>query len=281
MQPTQRSDIEDMSSQIGLIMNSGDFLAGEPDGISVRGVHINSMLLGIVSYTPAQVRACILHPVQTQPANYEIRLKDGSIVRASGLSVNNGQIVINEVSGVNVMAALDEIAQLRAGLAQVQTLLELPWKATPPPPANPPPAANSASAANPAPAVNPAPASNPTPDETPPAQCWEGNNQEQIMMVSAGTIVDFPLTGRFRALAFRIALSPDAPPNAQAAIRILADGREIGRTPPFKVGDQPRFVEIPLQKPKIVTFVFDSVFAGTKILIIDPVAVRENIAPAP
>jgi hypothetical protein len=101
------------------------------------------------------------------------------------------------------------------------------------------------------------------------------------MMVSAGTIVDFPLTGRFRALAFRIALSPDAPPNAQAAIRILADGREIGRTPPFKVGDQPRFVEIPLQKPKIVTFVFDSVFAGTKILIIDPVAVRENIAPAP
>lgn len=275
MQPTQRSDIADMSSQVGLIMKNGDFLAGEPDGISGGGVHINSVALGIVSYTPAQVRACILHPLQTQAANYEIRLKDGSLVRASGMSVNNAQIVINEVSGINVTAGLDEIAQFRAGPAQVQTLLDLPWKATPPP-ANTPPAANPTPAANPAVPANPAPAANPIPDGTAPPQCWEGNNQEQIMMASAGTVVDFPLTGRFRALALRFALSPDAPPNAQASLSILADGREIGRTPPFRAGDSPRYIEMTLQNAKTVSFVADSIFAGTKVLFIDPVAIRGN-----
>ena len=96
------------------------------------------------------------------------------------------------------------------------------------------------------------------------------------MMASSGTLVDFPLTGRFRALAFRIALSPDAPPNAQAAIRILADGVEIGRTPLFKAGDGPRYVEIPLQAPRTVSLMADSMFAGTKVLFIDPVAIRAN-----
>jgi hypothetical protein len=45
--------------------------------------------------------------------------------------------------------------------------------------------------------------------------------------------------------------------------------------------EQPCFVEIPLQNPKTVTFVADSFFAGTKVLLIDPVAIRENAVTSP
>ena len=96
------------------------------------------------------------------------------------------------------------------------------------------------------------------------------------MVVASGTTVDFSLPGKFRALALRIALSPDTPPNAQATVRILADGQEVGRTPPFHAGDPPRFVEITLQDPQKVSLVADSIFAGTRVLLIDPVAIREK-----
>ena len=40
-------------------------------------------------------------------------------------------------------------------------------------------------------------------------------------------------------------------------------------------------IEAILQDPQTVTLVADSVFAGTKVLLIDPVAVRENAVPTP
>ena len=282
-----RSDLANAGAQGGLIMRNGDFMGGDFQAINGGSVRISSLLLGVMSYDPPAVRACTLLPLQPAPAAYEIRLTDGSCLRASGFSVNNSQLVVDEISGVTVEVAPEEIAQVRAGSALVQSLLELPWKATPPPAPVAPPAPNPAPATNAPPAVNPsppapvAPAANPAPEPPPPAVCWTGPNQEQIMMAPAGTTVDFPLPGRFRALALRIALSPDTPPGAQATIRILADGREIGQTPVFKAGDQPRFVEITLQDPKTVTLVADSIFAGAKALFIDPVAIRENAVSSP
>ena len=96
------------------------------------------------------------------------------------------------------------------------------------------------------------------------------------MATTVGTAIDFPLPGKFRAMGVKIALSPDSPPNSQVTIRVLADGREIGHSPPFKAGDQPRFMELTLQDPKTLTLVADSIFAGTKVLLIDPVAIKDN-----
>jgi len=236
--------------------------------------------MGIVNYIYTNLlKACVLHPVKPQPSDYEIRLKDGSDIRASGLEVSNGQLVIHEVSGITVPADPGEVAQFRAGLTHVQTLIDLPWKATalaanPSPAASAPPTAPTAPAAVPAPAQAPfLPPLQPLPP-LPTVRCWEGNNAEQIMAAEPGTVLDFPLTGKIRALALRVAVLSDTP-NAQAIVRILADGREIGRTPAFKAGDQPRFVQVTLQDPKTLTLVADSLFSDTRILYIDPVVIQE------
>jgi len=289
MLPTTRSQIAEMSSHVGLLMKNSDVMDGDFDVIDENNVRIGSVLLGITTYSRSDIRACLLQPVHAQPANYEIRLKDGSIVYANSLNFNKGDIAITEVSGVTVTVSPEEIAQFRAGSSQVQTLAELNWKATPPPAAPaaaPAPTAASATNAAPAitvapvtnviPAANGGPVANPDSDQPPLVQTWEGPNQEQIMETPTGTILEFPLNGKFHAIGVWIALSPDSPPNSNITIRVLADGKEIARTPAFRAGDQPRFMEATLQDPKTVALEADSFFAGTKALFIDPVAIRDK-----
>jgi hypothetical protein len=268
--PITRDQLADMNSHVGMLMKNGDIQDGDFDVIGGSTVEVNSVLLGPTQYNHSEVRGCFLKPMQTPSAPYQFRLRSGSIINASSFTVNGGEVVIMDASGVSITTTPADIAQFRAGPAQVQPLTELTWKATPPPAAAP--------AAAPAPpAANPAPAANaPSDDGQPLVQSWTGPNQEQILMTSMGTDIEFPLTGKFRAMGVKIALSPDSPPNSQITIRVLADGREIGHSPPFKAGDQPRFMELTLQDPKTVTLEADSIFTGTKVIFIDPVAIRDN-----
>jgi hypothetical protein len=262
MLATPRSAITDMGAQAGVLLKNGDVATGDFQWINQTEVNISSLILGPITYKHSEVSACVFQATQPQPAPYEIRLNDGSFLYASGLTVNNNYVEINEISGVTVRVTADEIAQFRAGPAVAQSLLEVPWKAT----SLPVLATVTAGSVTPPPAPDPAPT----------VASWQGPHQEQIMAVTAGTTLDFPLAGKFRAVSMKIALSPDAPPNGQATLRILADGKELGRTPPFTAGEQPRFMEVTVQQPRTVTFTAESSPPGIKVLLIDPVALRAN-----
>jgi hypothetical protein len=251
--PTPRSQIAEMGSHIGLLMKNGDFMDGPPRAIGGTSVRVSSIALGITTYSQCEVRACFLHPLVAPTAKYEVRLRDAS--------------------GLTVTVAAGDVAQFRAGPSQVQSMAELDWKATSPPPATNT-AVPSVTVAAPG-ATNAAPAANAVPNPPPAAQCWEGNNQEQIIEAPVGATIEFPLTGKFHAIAMRIAVAPDSPPNSSLAVRVLAGGREA-TSPVFKAGDQPRFWETPISSPGSVTLEAGSIFAGPKVLLIDPVAIRDT-----
>jgi hypothetical protein len=195
------------------------------------------------------------------------------MVYAGSFQIRNESMLIEEASGVNITISQKEIAQVRAGPVVAQSLAELDWKAVLPAAAAPVP---NAPATNSAAANVPPPPANPVPEEPASPNCWKGPNQEEIIEAATGTTLNFPLTGKFSAVCARIALSPDSPPNVQATVRVLADGREIGRTPPFGAGDAPRLMRATVQNPKTVTFEVDSLYAGPKVLFIDPVAIRDH-----
>jgi hypothetical protein len=67
--------------------------------------------------------------VQPSSANYEIRLRDGSIIYADSLQGGGSTVLIQEASGIAITVSIDEIAQIRAGPALAQSLAELDWKA--------------------------------------------------------------------------------------------------------------------------------------------------------
>jgi hypothetical protein len=301
--PVTERQITDAAAKPGLIMENGDFLESDIQLIQGSLVQTNSVVLGSTAYYGDMVRASVLHPIKLAASDYEVRLKDGSIIRAKSFDAVNGQIVIGEASGVTITVDPVDIAQFRAGSAHVQNLIDLAWKAksrvetsvpknkttksTPPAAiANAAtvipsslPGANDAVAASPAHALT-EPDANPAPDLLPPdVETWQGLNQEQMIVVTAGSMIDFPLSDKFRALSLRIALSPDSPPNAEATLRILVNGREVARTPPAKTGAAPRLVEINLHDPKTLTFAIDSSAPNARLLVIDPVAVRDTGAP--
>ncbi|MDD5262659.1 MAG: hypothetical protein PHD76_12510 [Methylacidiphilales bacterium] len=256
--PVLRSQIAAVASQPCLIMKNGDSFVSDLVSLDGGGARINSQILGAVTYNSNLMRACVLHPLKLQPSNYEIRLKDGSIIRANGVEEGKGKtIILKEVSGIDVSITEDEIAQFRAGPAKVQNLIDLPWTAS---------MSAQAAVSKSAPAVS---------DQSHPVECWEGNNQEQIMAVASGLTLNFALPGKFRAVAMRVALLPDAVLNAQASIRILADGKEINRTSAFRPGDQPQFVEVSIPGSRTVSLVLSSFSPDAKLMFIDPVAIRE------
>jgi len=278
MLPTDRSMIGSMGSRVGVLMKNGDVMDGDFSSISWGQVTISSVLLGITSYHQDEVNACLLHPVNATPAAYEFRLRDGSIIEAGSFKVGAGGVAIDENSGQSITVTPDEIAQVRAGAAQVQNLTELNWKATAPAasaPATNAPAIN----APPAPDAQAAPVLAPIPDLPDPssaAESWEGPNQEQIIKAPLATPIEFTLPGKFRAIGVKVALSPDSPPNSNLTVRVLVDGKEAARTPPFRAGEQPRYMQLTVSDPKTVTLEADSVFTVAKVLFIDPVAIRDK-----
>jgi hypothetical protein len=214
------------------------------------------------------VRASFLAPLQIKPAPYEVRLRDGSILNATAVAGSAGGVTITDASGLDILVGMDEIAQIRAGTSAVQNLAQLDWKATGPNGAAPPP--------TPAPAAaNGAAGANPAPEPVPPlVDSWLGKDQQQILELGTDTAIDFPLPGKFRAFGVQIALSSDSPPNATAIIHILTDGHELAKSPPFRAGDPPRFLELSLPNATHLTLQAESMFPGTKVLYLDPVAVR-------
>lgn len=258
MLPLDRTKLESAGANPSVLMRNGDSTDGDVTEISSDQVSVSSVLLGITTYRATEVRACFLQPVQPQSGAFEVRLRDGSILNATGVSSSGDDVVITDVSGLSIQASLAEVAQVRAGSSLVQDLAQLPWKATPT--AGSPPPANGAG-----PPANPAP---------PLVQSWLGNDQEQILETAAGTAVEFSMPAKSRAFGVQVALASDSPQNATLTLRILADGREVAKSPAFRVGDGPRFLELNVQNPAHVTLQAESIFPGAKVLYIDPVAIR-------
>jgi hypothetical protein len=249
--PIERSKLEENAAKTGVLMKNGDIMDGDVTGIGFDQITVSSVVLGISTYRTAEARACFLRPIQPQRAAYEVRLRDGSILNATAITGDASEIIITDVSGLTLQADQADVAQIRAGGSLVQELAPLPWKAG---------ASGATSAPNPA--------------ATPPlVQSWLGPDQEQVLEAAPGTSIEFPLTGKFRAFGTGVAIAGDSPPDATVTLRILADGHELAKTPPFHAGQQ-GYIQLNIPSAAHLTLEANSIFPGTRMLYLDPVAIR-------
>lgn len=259
--PITMTQLAALSAPQGVIMKNGDFLESSIENVGARDgggmVQMISLSLGVVAYYTDLIRACVANPLHEMASDYEVRLHDGSIIRAKNFGLTNGQVVIQEINGISIPVDPSEIAQVRAGLTRVQPLISLPWKV--------PEISKAKTTAEPAAGVS-----------NLDVQAWGGPNQEQILVVPAGASLEFPFKDKFSSLVMGLAVAPGSPANAEATLRIMVGGKVVSHSQSFKAGDAPRSIRVDVADPRSVVLAVDSVQPGARLLLIDPIAVRRQ-----
>jgi len=101
-------------SRPGVWVNTGDFFDGDFRGIEDRRLTISSVLYGLRTFDiDDEVLAVVLQPRKTQGAEFEVETTDGSVLRASDVTLAEGEIRLRESALGEVRLPAFEILDLR------------------------------------------------------------------------------------------------------------------------------------------------------------------------
>ncbi len=99
----------------GVLLTTGDFVDGEVRSLAAGRVAVNSVLFGRRDYVfPGEALAVTLGKPATPPppAEFTVRLRDGSRLLARALAARDGHFVIAEPTAGSFTVALDEVAEI-------------------------------------------------------------------------------------------------------------------------------------------------------------------------
>jgi len=98
----------------GVLLAKGDFVDGEFRGIEDGQVKVSSILFGARSFdVKKEVLAIALHEISPTPANYEVRLRDDSLLPAGAVTFERDALVIQDSILGTVRLSVDGLAVLR------------------------------------------------------------------------------------------------------------------------------------------------------------------------
>jgi hypothetical protein len=105
----------DLASQVisgrpGVLLANGDFVEGTFVGMEGTQVTISSVLLGLRTYnTTQQVAALILGEASGPPPQYEVRLRDQSVLFTNVLEIEPGAVVLADRLFAGLRVGEDQI----------------------------------------------------------------------------------------------------------------------------------------------------------------------------
>ena len=209
----------------GAMLPGGDFFEGKLRGIDGATVKLLSPVFGPRNFSPVRhdILALVMKDVNVAPAQFEVRLTDGSLLHADSLAVDKGALLLRGglLDGQKIDAP--DVVEIRAGAARFQPLAALrPGRITPP----------TGVAVEAALAVDASLGSGTftLPGRTIQHYVDAAIGCTAIWEVPAGMTV---LTGQFVA-------PPKLPPNYRLVFTVYADGRSVFRSSPMTITDPPQ-----------------------------------------
>jgi len=103
-------------SRTGIFLSNGDFLEGDFDEVTARSVVVSSVLFGRRTYArdSSHALAVVLNPMLPASAPLEVKLKDGSVIRARGVRGASGTVSIDEVAVGELRFDAAEVEEIRS-----------------------------------------------------------------------------------------------------------------------------------------------------------------------
>lgn len=100
----------------GVLMASGDFVEGQLREVEDRRVKVSSVLFGLKNLDARrEVAAVALRPKAAGPCAWEVRLHDGSVLRAEAVEIEKDQVTIKLPALDSICVPVGEVAEMRRG----------------------------------------------------------------------------------------------------------------------------------------------------------------------
>ena len=97
----------------GIVLANGDFLDGELERISGNQAAIQSVLFGQRRFSTGEdAMAVILRDLRPAACAYEVRTRDGSVLRASAVTIDRDRLKVMEITGLTIHLRAGEIARM-------------------------------------------------------------------------------------------------------------------------------------------------------------------------
>ena len=223
--------------KVGALLPGGDFFEGKLRGIEGATVKLLSPIFGPRNFAPVRhdLLALVLHDVRVAPAQFEVRLTDGSLLHADALAVDKGALLLRGglLDGQKIDAP--DVAEIRAGAARFQPLATLwPARVTPPPGV----AADAALGVD----AMIGGGTFTLPDRTLAHYLDAVIGGTPVWEVPAGMTV---VTGQF-------VVPPKVAPNYRLVFAVYADGRSVFRSSPMSISDPPQSFRVTLGAARAV-----------------------------
>jgi hypothetical protein len=242
----------------GAILDNGDFFEGDPVDFNGNQVKISSVLFGIQSFdVTRQARAIVLQDAAAPDADEMVRLVDGSVLLGKSASVSEGRLTIDDARLGTLTVEARTVAQISLGGDAFDRLTGLaPSKVEGDPIGY---ATDSTTAGVPMTMLGVTPI--------------HGIGQRP------GIRLTWNIGGKYESLIARAGVPLALVPIQRLQFVVLADGKEVFRSPPRSSIDDPASVAVSLKDVKTLTLRVEGaevLAPGAAGLWADPILVRDG-----
>ena len=98
----------------GVLLAKGDFVDGDFRGFDGQRIKLSSILFGTRSYdVKKEAVAVVMRDVSANPALFEVKLRDGSVLRPASIRLQPGQLTLQDSVAGALKISLGEVAVIR------------------------------------------------------------------------------------------------------------------------------------------------------------------------
>lgn len=218
----------------GVLLSRGDFMEGEFASLNAGRLRLNSIVFGPADLASgSEALVVVLHDVtgSSGQAQWVVRTHDGLVYMAKSVRVDKDNLVIDDELAGTVRVQYGRLTELKAGAGRFDALADLrPDQVTVPP-------GSAAAAAY----------------STPATLSFDGQPTDRSLVIAGGASLTYRLDGRYKTFIARCGVVDHTVPMLAARVTVLADGKEVYRSPPLSSFGEPASIACPIEGAKQLT----------------------------